>query len=82
VNALLLNEFLKEHRKVQEQHRKIQQEEATITELRWRASELQTVLWRRAQIITAWQAPKHAKGQKTEEPIISGHSWFPSSSIS
>jgi hypothetical protein len=43
VNAMLLNEFLKEHRKVQEQHRKIQQEEATIAELRWRASELQTV---------------------------------------
>ncbi len=34
VNAMLLNEFLKEHRKVQEQHRKIQQEEATITELK------------------------------------------------
>ena len=34
VNAMLLNEFLNEHRKVQEQHRKIQQEEATITELK------------------------------------------------
>src|SRR5437773_1108428 len=34
VNAMLLNEFLKEHRKVQEQHRKIQQEEARITELK------------------------------------------------
>jgi len=34
VNAMLLNEFLKEHRKVQEQHRKIQQEEATLTELK------------------------------------------------
>jgi hypothetical protein len=34
VNAMLLNEFLKDHRKVQEQHRKIQQQEATITELK------------------------------------------------
>ena len=34
VNAMLLNEFLKEHRKVQEQHGKIQQQEATITELK------------------------------------------------
>ena len=34
VNAMLLNEFLKEHRKVEEQNGKIQQQEATITELR------------------------------------------------
>src|SRR5206468_1981168 len=34
VNAMLLNEFLKEHRKVEEQNSKIQQQEATITELR------------------------------------------------
>src|SRR5437016_727437 len=33
VNAMLLNEFLKEHRKVEEQSSKIQQEEAIITEL-------------------------------------------------
>ena len=34
VNAMLLNEFLKEHLKVEEQNGKIQQQEATITELR------------------------------------------------
>jgi septal ring factor EnvC (AmiA/AmiB activator) len=34
VNAMLLNEFLKEHRKVQEQNGKIQQQEATIAELK------------------------------------------------
>ena len=34
VNAMLLNEFLKEHRKVQEQNSKIQQQEATITQLK------------------------------------------------
>jgi hypothetical protein len=33
VNAMLLNEFLKEHRKIEEQDRKLQQEEATITQL-------------------------------------------------
>ena len=33
VNAMLLNEFLKEHRKVEEQGRKAQQQEATITDL-------------------------------------------------
>src|SRR5438477_7044818 len=34
VNAMLLNEFLKEHRKVQEQDRKIVKQEATITQLK------------------------------------------------
>jgi len=34
VNAMLLNEFLKEHRKVEEQNRKIQKQEATIAELK------------------------------------------------
>jgi len=34
VNAMLLNEFLKEHKKVQEQNSKIQQQEATIAELK------------------------------------------------
>ncbi len=32
VNAMLLNEFLKEHRKVEEQDHKIQKQEATIAE--------------------------------------------------
>jgi hypothetical protein len=34
VNAMLLNEFLKEHRRVQEQNWRIQQQEATITQLK------------------------------------------------
>ena len=34
VNAMLLNEFLKEHRKVEEQNCKLQQQEATITQLK------------------------------------------------
>ena len=34
VNAMLLNEFLKEHRKVEEQSRKEQEQEATINELK------------------------------------------------
>ena len=33
INAMLLNEFLKEHRKVQDQERRIQQQEATIAQL-------------------------------------------------
>jgi hypothetical protein len=34
VNAMLLNEFLKEHRKVQEQDGKIQEQETTIAQLK------------------------------------------------
>jgi hypothetical protein len=34
VNAMLLNESLKEHRKVEEQSRKVQEQEATIAQLR------------------------------------------------
>ena len=33
VNSMLLNEFLKEHRKVEEQNRKIKEQEETITQL-------------------------------------------------
>jgi uncharacterized coiled-coil protein SlyX len=38
VNAMLLNEFLKEHRKVEEQERKVQAQEATITQLKCTAA--------------------------------------------
>jgi len=41
VNAMLLNEFLKDHRKVQEQDRRIQEQEALITQLK---KEVETVV--------------------------------------
>jgi hypothetical protein len=41
VNAMLLNEFLKEHRKVQDQGRKIKEQETTIAELK---KQVQTVV--------------------------------------
>ena len=43
VNAMLLNELLKEHRKVEEQNQRIQQQEATIAELK---KQMQTVVAR------------------------------------
>src|SRR6185312_14569565 len=47
VNAMLLNEFLKEHRKVEEQDRKIEELEATVTKLqsafKEQASQIQKV---------------------------------------
>ena len=41
INAMLLNEFLKEHRKGEEQDCKLQEQETTITELR---SELRSLV--------------------------------------
>jgi len=41
VNAMLLNEFLKEHRKIEEQHRKEQELEATVAQ---QQKELQSAL--------------------------------------
>jgi hypothetical protein len=34
VNAMLLNEFLKEHKKVEAQNRRIQEQEVTVTQLK------------------------------------------------
>jgi len=55
VNAMLLNEFLKEHGKVQQQDRKIQEQEATIAELK---NQVQTVV-------------AHAKQQDTKIQRVS-----------
>ena len=43
INAMLLNEFLKEHHKVQNQERRIQEQEATIAQLK---KEMETVVTR------------------------------------
>ena len=34
INAMLLNEFLKEHCKIEDQERRIQEQEATVAELK------------------------------------------------
>ncbi len=43
VNAMLLNEFLKEHRIVEQQNRKIREQETTITQIK---KEMETVVAR------------------------------------
>jgi len=42
VNAMLLNEFLKEHRKVEEQERNAQEQQSTITALKGAVAKQQT----------------------------------------
>jgi hypothetical protein len=65
VNAMLLNEFLKEHRKVQEQNSKIQQEEATIAELKSTVAQQQKGL----QTVTARLDEQAAQIQKVSAQL-------------
>jgi hypothetical protein len=58
INAMLLNEFLKEHRTVQEQDRRIQEQETTIAELK---KEMATVVARLTE--------QDAKIQKVNDTI-------------
>ena len=57
VNAMLLNEFLKEHRKVEEQNRKIQAQDATIAELK---SGMQALTARLQKVTAQLEASKPA----------------------
>jgi len=59
INAMLLNEFLKEHRKVQEQSRKAQEQEAMIAQLKSAVAQQQ----KKFQLAIAQQ-------QKTMESVI------------
>ncbi len=65
VNAMLLNEFLKEHRKVEEQSRKIQQQEATITELKFTAAREQKAI----ETVTARLDQQAAQIQKMSAQV-------------
>jgi uncharacterized coiled-coil protein SlyX len=60
VNAMLLNEFLKEHRKVDEQNRKTQEQEATIAELKSTVAQQQKGM----EILTAQLKEQAAQIQK------------------
>jgi hypothetical protein len=51
VNAMLLNEFLKEHRKVEEQDRKVQEQETAITQLKSTVAQLTASLKEQASQI-------------------------------
>jgi hypothetical protein len=53
VNAMLLNEFLKEHRKVEQQRRKIQEQEKTITQLKQEFQSKFTAQQKQIETLTA-----------------------------
>ena len=66
INAMLLNEFLKEHRKGEEQDCKIQEQETTIAELRSEMKALAAKIDEQAsqlQKVNAWIETREAKLQ-------------------
>ncbi len=56
VTAMLLNELLKEHRKIEEQERRIQKQEATITEMKSNAARQEATIALQQQEIQALTA--------------------------
>jgi Chaperone of endosialidase len=64
VNAMLLNEFLKEHRKVEEQSRKVEKQQTTISQLRSMVA--------KQEASAAKQEATIAKQQKQIEALTTG----------
>src|SRR5205823_3326610 len=72
VNAMLLNEFLKEHRKVEEQDHKLQEQEATIAQLKAAAAKQEAVnagQRKGMEIVTARLKEQDAKIQKVSDKV-------------
>jgi hypothetical protein len=65
VNAMLLNEFLKEHRKVEEQDRKMQEQDATIAQLKAAALKQEAVM----EALTASLKKQEAQIQKVSAEL-------------
>ena len=74
VNAMLLNEFLKEHRKVQEQGRKLQQQETTIAQQRKDFEDTISELKKEMETLAARSKEQDAKIQKVSDLIESSNS--------
>jgi uncharacterized coiled-coil protein SlyX len=68
VNAMLLNEFLKEHRKVKEQGCKIEQQEATIAQLKSAVAEQQKEI----QAVTASLKEQVTQIRKVNAELAAG----------
>ena len=72
VNAMLLNEFLKEHRKVEEQDHRLQEQEATIAQLKAAAAKQEAVNAEQRkgmEIVMAHLKEQDAKIQKVSDKV-------------
>src|SRR2546423_11678697 len=64
LNAMLLNEFLKEHRKGQEQERKVEELEATV-------AQLESLLSRQSAQIQKWRHPQRETAAADKASLVS-----------
>jgi len=69
VNAMLLNEFLKEHRKVEEQAREMQEQKSTVSQLKTTAVEQQAIIAQQQKGVKALTA--QLKEQATQIQKVS-----------
>jgi type I site-specific restriction endonuclease len=74
VNAMLLNEFLKEHRKVEEQARKVEEQEAIITQVKSTMAKQETTIAQQAkgiEVLTAAVKEQALQIQKVNDRLES-----------
>jgi len=72
VNAVLLNEFLKEHRKVEEQAREMQEQKSTVSQLKTTVVEQQAIIAQQQkgmEALTAQLKEQAAQIQKVSEQL-------------
>jgi uncharacterized coiled-coil protein SlyX len=75
INAMLLNEFLKEHRKVEEQDRKVQEQETAITQLKSTAAKQEATITQLKSTVAQQQKDFQAAAahqQKQIEALTAG----------
>src|SRR5262249_50524340 len=75
VNAMLLNEFLKAHRKIQEQERRAQQQETTVAELRSQVQALTGALKEQAAQIQSVSAQVQVSSPQRASQLIASKHW-------
>ncbi len=68
VNAMLLNEFLKEHLKVEEQHRQMQEQQAVITQLKLTVAQQEKTM----ELVNARLKQQEAQIQKVSDQFEMG----------
>ena len=69
VNAMLLNEFLKEHRKVEEQDRKVQEQQATIAQVNATIAKQDATITQLTSMVTQQQKDFQAAAAHQQEQI-------------
>ena len=69
VNAMLLNEFLKQHRKVEEHHRKVEEHHRTVRELEAAISQLRSTVAKQEATIAQQQKDFQATAAQQQKEI-------------